>query len=673
MKKKYGFTLIELLAVIVVLAIIALIATPIVTNVIEKSKKGAAIESGNNLIHSAEIYFMTTSPRYGKIDVLDPNLNYNGKKPELGEVEITKEGKTRIYAYINGYCVTKEYETETYASKTSKDNCNWYGTDNYETQEGTIFTLNNQKVKKYLIYGNSTQQTRSGKNLFNIDSIITNAVIANGTAEKITNGWKVSGNFGSASSNPYSGAAFSNGWLRPGWYTDDGKVYIEEGTTVTISADIKLLKLSENISIENNFSNIHLYGDDGVTSYTKNNSQRLTVNETKRVYQTYTVKKSGYYFPVFTVNNNELEITNIQIEEGSSATEYEGYGAMPSPEYPSEVKSTGDLITSSNCSSYGSDACNNVGKYVIQVKNTGKNLVNFNQLYSDTSKFTNNDGVITGSNRSFHEIKYKIPKEYIGKKLTLSGKLKMEGEVNYIFFLAYTGGKRVDSTTIKTKDTFVDAKVTLNVESEDDYFCISYGDYSGTVYVKDLQLELGDTVTEYESYKESITTNIYLDEPLRKVGDYADYIDFENKKVVRNVRELKLSGNETWTVFEPSNVNVYQLYTTNLDLKGLQYSASMSNIFPYGATVNTRPNYKAGSYLITSGSNVGVQLYGLTHFTVQEWKNFLKTNNAYIYYILATPTETSINLPNIETLDGNTTLFINSDIQPSNIKLTTTK
>ena len=37
--KKKGFTLIELLAVIVVLAIIALIATPIVMNIIKSAKK----------------------------------------------------------------------------------------------------------------------------------------------------------------------------------------------------------------------------------------------------------------------------------------------------------------------------------------------------------------------------------------------------------------------------------------------------------------------------------------------------------------------------------------------------------------------------------------------------------------------------------------------------------
>ena len=34
----------------------------------------------------------------------------------------------------------------------------------------------------------------------------------------------------------------------------------------------------------------------------------------------------------------------------------------------------------------------------------------------------------------------------------------------------------------------------------------------------------------YETYHEKIT-NIYLDEPLRKVKDYSDYIDLINKQL----------------------------------------------------------------------------------------------------------------------------------------------
>ena len=51
---KKGFTLIELLAVIVILAIIALIATPIVLSIIEDSKSNANIRSAENYLTAAK-------------------------------------------------------------------------------------------------------------------------------------------------------------------------------------------------------------------------------------------------------------------------------------------------------------------------------------------------------------------------------------------------------------------------------------------------------------------------------------------------------------------------------------------------------------------------------------------------------------------------------------------
>ncbi len=53
-KNTKGFTLIELLAVIVILAIIALIATPIVLNLIDKARRGAAESSAYAYINAAE-------------------------------------------------------------------------------------------------------------------------------------------------------------------------------------------------------------------------------------------------------------------------------------------------------------------------------------------------------------------------------------------------------------------------------------------------------------------------------------------------------------------------------------------------------------------------------------------------------------------------------------------
>lgn len=48
--KSKGFTLIELLAVIVILAVIALIATPLIMGTITKAKKNAFIDTASGII-----------------------------------------------------------------------------------------------------------------------------------------------------------------------------------------------------------------------------------------------------------------------------------------------------------------------------------------------------------------------------------------------------------------------------------------------------------------------------------------------------------------------------------------------------------------------------------------------------------------------------------------------
>ena len=54
---KKGFTLIELLAVIIILAVIALIATPVVLNVVEKARLEAAENSAYGVIDAAKLYY----------------------------------------------------------------------------------------------------------------------------------------------------------------------------------------------------------------------------------------------------------------------------------------------------------------------------------------------------------------------------------------------------------------------------------------------------------------------------------------------------------------------------------------------------------------------------------------------------------------------------------------
>ena len=103
--KKRGFTLIELLAVIVVLAIIALIATPIVLNVIKDAEESAVLRSAENYMNAVENAIAsanmnesgTFKPTLWTIN-LDGNLNCDGLDYDLAvDISGTYPIKGSIY------------------------------------------------------------------------------------------------------------------------------------------------------------------------------------------------------------------------------------------------------------------------------------------------------------------------------------------------------------------------------------------------------------------------------------------------------------------------------------------------------------------------------------------------------------------------------------------------
>ena len=114
-KNKQGFTLIELLAVIVILAVIVLIATPLIMNVINDAKKSAARDAGYNVIKAGEMKAATDgianmNPPFYYDE--DSNLPMKGTKPTKFTLDIDKEMQTQLRAWINGYCVVKDYDAE---------------------------------------------------------------------------------------------------------------------------------------------------------------------------------------------------------------------------------------------------------------------------------------------------------------------------------------------------------------------------------------------------------------------------------------------------------------------------------------------------------------------------------------------------------------------------------
>ena len=126
--KRKGFTLIELLAVIVILAIIALISTPMILGIIEKSKKGAAQDSAYMYLDAVSqymivqeikdtpslldgLYYVSEDTDYEssniKSDILLNNIiKIKGKYPTDGYVEILNGKINDALLVFNDYEVT---------------------------------------------------------------------------------------------------------------------------------------------------------------------------------------------------------------------------------------------------------------------------------------------------------------------------------------------------------------------------------------------------------------------------------------------------------------------------------------------------------------------------------------------------------------------------------------
>jgi prepilin-type N-terminal cleavage/methylation domain-containing protein len=107
--KRKGFTLIELLAVIVILAVIAIMVTPMIVSTINSAKENAAKASALNYIDAVEQYAMAESAKGNTLESKTYNISelsdvgVNGKKPTSGVVTIANNIVTNFYLIDDGY------------------------------------------------------------------------------------------------------------------------------------------------------------------------------------------------------------------------------------------------------------------------------------------------------------------------------------------------------------------------------------------------------------------------------------------------------------------------------------------------------------------------------------------------------------------------------------------
>lgn len=202
--------------------------------------------------------------------------------------------------------------------------------------------------------------------------------------------------------------------------------------------------------------------------------------------------------------------------------------------------------------------------------------------------------------------------------------------------------------------------------------------------LSEIQLTESDAVLPYEPYGykipvkvsgedvETVTTSIYLDEPLRAVGDYKDYIDFENGSVIRNVAEYTFTGDEIWAN-RSSSLNVSGKSRFSL--------SNILNQYPKGFDIKALSNFSIVNTIsgAIADTDFGIQLYNSSHtivyftteeMTINDFKTWLKDNNIKIVYQLETPDDTeTINLPAIPTHKGTTIIEVDTTIKPSNVEV----
>ena len=155
-EKNKGFTLVELLAVIVILALIALIATPIILNVINDAKKQAAKDSAYGYMDAVEKYIVSSeledkSIQDGtyRVEELNKKISVKGSTPDNGTIKIENSSVKSYDIGIDGYEVNNGEVKKVSTTKSFKNGTAVY----YNPETGNKCSKEESK---------STTETKSG-------------------------------------------------------------------------------------------------------------------------------------------------------------------------------------------------------------------------------------------------------------------------------------------------------------------------------------------------------------------------------------------------------------------------------------------------------------------------------------------------------------------------------
>lgn len=210
-------------------------------------------------------------------------------------------------------------------------------------------------------------------------------------------------------------------------------------------------------------------------------------------------------------------------------------------------------------------------------------------------------------------------------------------------------------------DTTVRIPVKLKVGQKYVISCNLLNSTQGSIKWDEMMLEEGSTITDFEPYHEQTITFPYTLNaiPLSSGGNVtingqqyvSDYVDVERGKLVKMVEKKVLNGTENWKLDERSG-----------NRNGVFYVYANANIA--GALCDKAIYESLTSHYGTFDTWYGqIRFYAHTNeMTLEEWRNFLSSNNHVVYIIRNTPEEIDLTPEEIDAFKALATYYPTTNI-----------
>ena len=360
--------------------------------------------------------------------------------------------------------------------------------------------------------------------------------------------------------------------------------------------------------------------------------------------------------------NELMSNYEIQLEEGSTATDYEPYtnGASPNPDYPQEIHT----ISGDN-----------------EIVVTGKNLFDINgniNTWARTGETVSVNTVIdnnilqTNSNASATDLAGQKFTNLNGKTFTFTAKLISSGTGNSGYIVIYDNKKIARPAQVS-----VGAKKNITYTAQSDDIVVTFGTVGGKgAQFTDIQVELNSTATDYVEHQEQTLPLNLGDLEYCKIGDYKDEFVIPSGKSLFNIDRALGTPSDTNYANTTKRLFNHNEYIVGISGNNYYYPNYITsyNVSNSGITIKTLANaYGLGFSLKVEANKVYKLSYSTSASTNQSTRvSFYSSDGTWLSQIISTSTNNYIDITTPNNCDFMVIIFTppeNTEITYSNIML----